>query len=155
MRRPDRQAGFTIVELLIVIIVIAILATISIVSYTGIQGRAKASKAATNAGTVNRVAEAYLQQSNSFPTSVSHFRSGLITLPTDVTILTSGSLTATNGENSILYRYVGTASNATGACIFYWDFAPTTGNPRLSTPTYLGSATSANCSATLGTLPTA
>lgn len=35
-----RQAGFTIVELLIVIVVIAILATISVVAYSGIQNRA-------------------------------------------------------------------------------------------------------------------
>ncbi|HEY0965387.1 MAG TPA: prepilin-type N-terminal cleavage/methylation domain-containing protein [Candidatus Saccharimonadales bacterium] len=35
------QAGFTIVELLIVIIVIAILASISIVAYNGIQSRAE------------------------------------------------------------------------------------------------------------------
>ena len=34
-----KQAGFTIVELLIVIVVIAILATISIVAYNGIQNR--------------------------------------------------------------------------------------------------------------------
>jgi len=37
MRKP--QAGFTIVELLIVIVVIAILAAISIVAYNGIQNR--------------------------------------------------------------------------------------------------------------------
>lgn len=33
------QAGFTIIELLIVIVIIAILAAISIIAYTGIQGR--------------------------------------------------------------------------------------------------------------------
>lgn len=38
--RNDR-AGFTIVELLIVIVVIAILAAISVVAYTGIQARAR------------------------------------------------------------------------------------------------------------------
>lgn len=36
----SQTAGFTIVELLIVIVVIAILATISVVAYTGIQSRA-------------------------------------------------------------------------------------------------------------------
>lgn len=38
---PQRQKGFTIVELLIVIVVIAILAAITIVSYNGIQSRAR------------------------------------------------------------------------------------------------------------------
>ena len=47
------RAGFTIVELLIVIVVIAILATISIVAYNGIQDRARTSamtSALTQAG---------------------------------------------------------------------------------------------------------
>lgn len=39
-----RHAGFTIVELQIVIVVIAILATISIVAYNGIQQRARDSQ---------------------------------------------------------------------------------------------------------------
>ena len=37
----QKQTGFTIVELLIVIVVIAILAAISVVAYTGIQQRAR------------------------------------------------------------------------------------------------------------------
>lgn len=40
----QKQAGFTIVELLIVIVVIAILAAITIVGYNGIQTRAQQSK---------------------------------------------------------------------------------------------------------------
>ncbi len=39
--KQKKTAGFTLVELLIVIVVIAILATISIVTYNGIQERAK------------------------------------------------------------------------------------------------------------------
>jgi prepilin-type N-terminal cleavage/methylation domain-containing protein len=39
----QKQTGFTIVELLIVVVVIAILAAITIVAYTGIQNRAKLS----------------------------------------------------------------------------------------------------------------
>lgn len=42
--KSDRRAGFTIVELLIVIVVIAILATISIVAYNGVQQRVRDTK---------------------------------------------------------------------------------------------------------------
>lgn len=48
MKRGQKQAGFTIVELLIVIVVIAILAAITIVAYNGIQNRAKASAVASD-----------------------------------------------------------------------------------------------------------
>lgn len=41
----QKQKGFTIVELLIVIVIIAILATITVVAYNGIQDRAKNSTA--------------------------------------------------------------------------------------------------------------
>ena len=41
MNRLGGKAGFTIVELLIVIVVIAVLAVISIVAYTGVQNRTK------------------------------------------------------------------------------------------------------------------
>ena len=42
--RSQKQSGFTIVELLIVIVIIGILAAITIVAYNGIQDRAKNTK---------------------------------------------------------------------------------------------------------------
>jgi len=45
----ERQRGFTIVELLIVVVVIAILAAITIVAYTGIQQRARVAAAQSEA----------------------------------------------------------------------------------------------------------
>ena len=151
MKRSGKTTGFTLVELLIVIVVISILATISIVSYTGVQARARATKAKMNAASVKKVAEAYYAQSNTYPTANSHFRSGLITLPSDILLLTSGSLSRSNGETTVGYRYVGSASNATGACVFYWDFT-TEGNSAI---TYLGTATSGTCGYTTGTVPSA
>lgn len=43
MQWAQKQKGFTIVELLIVVVVIAILAAITIVAYTGVQNRTKES----------------------------------------------------------------------------------------------------------------
>lgn len=49
MLTRSKQAGFTIVELLIVIVVIGILAAITIVAYNGIQERAEATKIVSQA----------------------------------------------------------------------------------------------------------
>lgn len=46
--RAPGGAGFTIVELLVVIVVVAILATISVVAYNGIQERARISQATSD-----------------------------------------------------------------------------------------------------------
>src|SRR5690606_23682223 len=94
------------------------------VSYTGEQERAKTSKAKVNAETVKRVAEAYFARNNTYPTSVSQFRSGLVTLPSDIQIHRIGTFDASVGENTVAYKYVGTASSAPGACIYYWSFTP-------------------------------
>lgn len=69
MKKP--QAGFTIVELLIVIVVIAILATISIVAYNGVQDRARASvmtSALTQAG--KKMALWRVDNPDQYPTSL-------------------------------------------------------------------------------------
>lgn len=151
--------GFTIVELLIVIVVIGILATISIVTYSGVQNRARDSKAAINANTTQKAAEAYFADFSAYPTTTAMFSSSIITLPSGITLLKAASasalpsspaLNSASGENSILYRYVLTSGVATGACIFFWDFSPATGSARISDGTFIGTATSANCSATVG-----
>jgi prepilin-type N-terminal cleavage/methylation domain-containing protein len=49
-----RQAGFTIVELLIVIVVIAILAAITVVAFNGIQERARVTQANNDLALLNK-----------------------------------------------------------------------------------------------------
>lgn len=74
MKKP--QAGFTIVELLIVIVVIAILATISIVAYNGIQVRARNTARLTAAQNIYKQLEMYTRQTGQ------GFGSNVFCLPT-------------------------------------------------------------------------
>ncbi|HVS58656.1 MAG TPA: type II secretion system protein [Candidatus Saccharimonadales bacterium] len=55
----NRQRGFTIVELLIVIVVIGILATLVITTYSGIQAKARDTKRQTDINTIQSHLEAY------------------------------------------------------------------------------------------------
>lgn len=50
----EKQSGFTIVELLIVIVVIGILATVTIIAYSGIQNRAKAASVSSSLSQVSK-----------------------------------------------------------------------------------------------------
>lgn len=61
------QAGFTIVELLIVIVVIAILASISIVAYTGIQARANDAALQGDTDVLKKAMELYYIDKGSYP----------------------------------------------------------------------------------------
>lgn len=67
--RPDNRAGFTIVELLIVIVVIGILAAISIVAYSGIQARAREVTLKSDLATAKKQLLLYQAENGSFPRS--------------------------------------------------------------------------------------
>jgi prepilin-type N-terminal cleavage/methylation domain-containing protein len=55
----NKESGFTIVELLIVIVVIGILAAITIVAYNGVQSRARATTYQTDVASLVKKIEAY------------------------------------------------------------------------------------------------
>lgn len=63
----QKQAGFTIVELLIVVVVIAILASISIVVYSGIQQRARDVRRTADIDNVKDMLEIYKAQVGTYP----------------------------------------------------------------------------------------
>ncbi len=74
----QKQKGFTIVELLIVVVVIAILAAITIVAYNGIQNRAKDSAAqSTAAQSAKKLAAYYALHADTYPTTLTDTELGL------------------------------------------------------------------------------
>jgi len=62
-----RNAGFTIVELLIVIVVIGILALLVITTYSGIQQKARNSKRQTDIQSLQTQMEAFFSQNGYYP----------------------------------------------------------------------------------------
>jgi general secretion pathway protein G len=65
--RTQKQTGFTIVELLIVIVVIAILAVISIIAYSGIQSRARASLVSSDLSNAVKSLKLYQVENGAYP----------------------------------------------------------------------------------------
>lgn len=63
----ERNRGFTIVELLIVIVVIGILALLVITTYSGIQAKARNSKRSSDVSTIQTQLEAFFQNSGYYP----------------------------------------------------------------------------------------
>lgn len=67
----QKQTGFTIVELLIVIVVIGILAAITIVAYNGVQSRARNTARESGLETIRKALELYYTDNGQYPTSQS------------------------------------------------------------------------------------
>lgn len=97
----QKQTGFTIVELLIVIVVIAILAAITIVAYNGIQQRAREQTVRTDLQTLRKAMMMYREENRTLPPG-SDFYSGTSMPPpaswtTIVTSLKNGGYIQTSG----------------------------------------------------------
>ncbi len=135
MKDTNKTAGFTIVELLIVIVVIGILAAITIVAYSGITARANTTKAQTNAVQTQKVAETYNAELSAYPKTTANFGAApTAKLPSGVTLFYTGGTgvnatpSATNGGGTVWYQWCGSTnligtSDAQGGRIQYWDFS--------------------------------
>ena len=91
MQRGQKQHGFTIVELLIVIVVIAILAAITIVAYNGIQSRAQTSVVQSDLVAIEKAMRLYREERGTLPPG-GDFYSGTANPPQagwDTTVLQS------------------------------------------------------------------
>jgi type IV pilus assembly protein PilA len=148
IKSRNKERGFTIVELLIVIVVIGILAGITIVAYSGITNRANQSKIVGNANSVQSVAEAFNADKGYYPglaatgTDALALGSASTQVPTGVTIVADAStspITTASGTATLAYACFPACGGktATGGRLTYWD--PVAGTVKYI---YLGNAAS-------------
>jgi prepilin-type N-terminal cleavage/methylation domain-containing protein len=152
------QAGFTIIELLVVIVIIGILAAITIVSYTGITSRANTGAAQTTAQTVVQKAEIYNAETGHYPYASSDLTTdstaSYYVSPTGVSF-TLGTTEPTSSTtvsfvkcgttpNSSQGTIIEANGNITGVRIHYWTY---TGTPNADNYYVAGadSGTGINC----------
>jgi prepilin-type N-terminal cleavage/methylation domain-containing protein len=128
--KRQKNSGFTIVELLIVIVVVGILATILYLSYTGVQANAKTENAKANATVLQRKIEAYMAINNSYPDAptVGQYTAELNSLAdsslTSANIsINSGTLNGTQLPNTLEVSQCSSGANGTFYRIRYWDYA--------------------------------
>lgn len=117
IRNNRSMAGFTIVELLIVIVVIAILASISVVAYNGIQSRANIAKINSDLLTINKAIQMYYAENGSYPDNSNTWRGyraygahGQDFVPgiQNIYVSTVPSPSALSSTSDYLYRSTGT-----------------------------------------------
>lgn len=123
------KAGFTIIELLVVIVVIGILASITIVSYNGVTDRAKSVSAKSSASTVAQKAELYRIENGSYPTNYDQLSgAGAVGQVYQVSGVTFSEtvLTSAPAEPStlVLTKCDSTDGSVGGAGVevIYWDY---------------------------------
>lgn len=132
----NRQTGFTIVELLVVIVVIGILASITIVAYSGVTARAKTAKAQAAASSVIKKAELYNSLVGSYPagtmTATTGFNTAATGADSSVSLQATGVVfaaitagTAPSNENTVEYTPCSSTSGA-NAVVSYYNFSTNT-----------------------------
>ena len=135
MISQNKQKGFTIVELLIVIVVIAILAAISIVAYGNVTTKSRDSQTAADAQSIAKAIHAYNQENNTWPSTGANLSAGNQAIKINSTLagkitFQGTSATTAVAAPSVTDTYIvnrcdptAAASAQTGAKVLYRDVA--------------------------------
>ncbi len=145
IKTNQKNRGFTIVELLIVIVVIGILAAITIVAYNGITNRANKTNAESAAANTLKKAEAYNAELSVFPTAPANLTGAATTTTYNLSGVTfaTGTVSTTAPASANVLQFFSCA-NAAGLQVKFWDYTSvaadkwtikTTGT--CTTPTYV------------------
>ncbi len=136
--RSKSSAGFTIVELAVILGVLAILIVITTASYNGIRTRTLAANAENNAKFLQKKVQAYFNANNRYPTaSTATTNLNSQTSSNLEGVVTLGTPTVVNGERTIRLQIC-----TSGYTITYWDYSA---NVLPSTPQITGGATLTSC----------
>ena len=132
-----KTAGFTLVELAIVIVIIAVLASITIFTYAKVQVNARDTARASGAQAIGEALEKYYGKNGEYPSCAQMTQSGsqvasllnidqsillTPTAPSGTTNSITGCSNLTSGSGSDVYAYVGdgtTACSTGTACASY------------------------------------
>jgi type II secretion system protein G len=113
IQKSNRQAGFTLLELLIVIVIIGILALLIIPNITSAPKKARDTKRKTDLTTLRKGLEEYFVNNNVYPAALSDLTTGTApivkTMPTDP-----------KNSGAFVYSYTPANSNSTytlNACL--------------------------------------
>jgi prepilin-type N-terminal cleavage/methylation domain-containing protein len=126
IKARQKDGGFTIVELLVVIVVIGILAAITIVSYSGITARATTQSNKSNASSIASAAMVVYANTGAYPvptatssTNYTALNASDAKMPTG--LLINNGVGPTTGANTTLIFHEN--AGLTGECIGYWDLS--------------------------------
>ncbi len=104
--KNNKQTGFTLLELLVVIGIIGLLASIIVINLTGARKRARDTKRIADVRTLQTSMEDYYGKNGKYPTLISDLVSGgQISIWPQDPLSPSGTVCAANSDNCYYYAY--------------------------------------------------